>query len=203
MTTAHNSQEIGRAGRDGKQSQCLLYLCAEDLHLRESFARGDLPSKKSVADLLREILSSSPVNTPAGKVLEQNIYHLSKNFDIKQTVLNNIFAQLELRFELLRATTPKYTSYSYVHLKNFSWDQSPAAAAVRAHSKKATKLTNIDVDETARKTGVFRGDIVTKLNDLNDNRFIELRTGGVVNVYRIMKPLPTTPEEKGRIVDAL
>lgn len=80
---------------------------------------------------------------------------------------------------------------------------SPAATAVRAHSKKAAKLTYIDVDMAANDTGVFRNDIVTKLNDLNDNRFIELRTGGVINVYRIMKPLPTTPTERARISDTL
>lgn len=181
----------------------MLYLCAEDLHLRESFARGDLPSKKSVIELLGSVLSSQPVDTPAGKVLEQNVLQLSKTYDIKQTVLNNIFAQLELRFGLLRATTPKYTSYSYTDLKTFARDTSPAATAVRAHSKKAKTLTHIDVDAAARATGVFRGDIVTKLNDLNDNRIIELRTGGVVNVFRIMKPLPTTPTERAKITDAL
>lgn len=198
-----HSQEIGRAGRDGHLSQCLLYLCAEDLHLRESFARGDLPSKKSVVDLLSAIFSSPLVASPAGQVLEQNVYQLSKAHDIKQNVLNNIFAQLELRFELLRATTPKYTSYSYIGLKNFAWDQSPAAAAMRAQSKKAAKLTHIDVDAAARASGVFRGDIVSKLNELNDTRFIELRTGGVVNVYRIMKPLPSKPAEKAKIADSL
>ena len=77
------SQEIGRAGRDGLESHCMLYLCAEDLHLRESFARGDLPSKKSVNDLLHSVFSSSQVATAAGLVIEANGNQLSKEFDIK------------------------------------------------------------------------------------------------------------------------
>ena len=143
------------------------------------------------------------MQTPTGPVLEKNIYRLSKDFDIKQTVLNKIFAQLELRFELLRATTPKYTSYSYTALKNFAWDESPAAEAVRTYAKKVAKLTHIDVDAAARASGVFRGDIVTKLNELNDSRFIELRTGGVVSIFRIMKSLPSTAAEKRKVVDSL
>lgn len=135
--------------------------------------------------------------------MEQNIYQLSKNYDIKQNVLNNIFAQLELRCELLRATTPKYTSYSYTYKKNFEWDKSPAAVAVRQHSIKKSTLTHIDVDAASKASGVFRGDIVSKLNDMNDNRFIELRTGGVANVFRIMKPLPSTAVEKRKIADTL
>jgi len=77
------SQEIGRAGRDGRQSHCVLYLCAEDLHLRESFARGDLPSKSSVSGLLHEILSSKPVVGGTGPVVEASLYHQAQEYDIK------------------------------------------------------------------------------------------------------------------------
>lgn len=76
------SQEIGRAGRDGHQSQCILYLCAEDLHLRESFARGDLPSKLSVTKLLNDILSAEPSN-PVNPVIEVSLFSQSREFDIK------------------------------------------------------------------------------------------------------------------------
>lgn len=61
----------------------MLYLCAEDLHLRESFARGDLPSKSSVSALLHEVFSSKPVQTSYGPVIEANVNHQSRQFDIK------------------------------------------------------------------------------------------------------------------------
>lgn len=77
------SQEIGRAGRDDQESHCALFLCSEDLHLRESFARGDLPSKRSVSDLLQNILSTPSTASPGGNVIETNHYQQSKEFDIK------------------------------------------------------------------------------------------------------------------------
>ena len=85
------SQEIGRAGRDGLQSQCMLYLCAEDLHLRESFARGDLPSKASVTVLLNEIFNTKPSDDSL-PVIEANHYNQSKQHDIR--VSRNLEASL-------------------------------------------------------------------------------------------------------------
>ncbi|TKA44138.1 hypothetical protein B0A54_04904 [Friedmanniomyces endolithicus] len=197
------SQEIGRAGRDGEESHCMLYLCAEDLHLRESFARGDLPSKQSVTALLNQVFAKTPEITDRGLSIEGNMYAEAKEFDIKQTVLKNIYAQLELRFDLLRETTPKYNSYSYKSLVTTGRDTTPAAKAIRAIAKKASSLTHIDVDRAARTNGLSRNEIVAKLNAWHDKAYIDLRTSGVVNIYRVLRDLPSTQEEKSRIIDEL
>ena len=39
------SQEVGRAGRDGLPSTCLVLLAAEDIPVLEGFARGDTVNK--------------------------------------------------------------------------------------------------------------------------------------------------------------
>ncbi|SMY25216.1 unnamed protein product [Zymoseptoria tritici ST99CH_1A5] len=196
------SQEIGRAGRDGLESQCMLYLCADDLHLRESFARGDLPSKSSVRGLLQDVFKLHPSPAPENHI-EANFNQQSREFDIKANALGNIYAQLELSFNLLRATTPKYTKYSYKSLKNTEWDKSPAASALRKVTTKAKTLSHVDLDRAFQRTSVSRNDLVAKLNSWHDSHLIDLQTTGVVNVFRVMGKWPPSKAEAEKIVDEL
>lgn len=60
MMRSTREQEIGRAGRDGQQSECLLFLCAADMPTLEGFARGNTPSRNSIRDWLATISKASP-----------------------------------------------------------------------------------------------------------------------------------------------
>lgn len=117
--------------------------------------------------------------------------------------MGNIYAQLELRFNLLRATTPKYTKYSYKSLKNTEWDKSPAASALRKVTTKAKTLSHVDLDRAFQRTSVSRNDLVAKLNSWHDSHLIDLQTTGVVNVFRVMGKWPPSKAEAEKIVDEL
>lgn len=198
------SQEIGRAGRDGKISNCLFYVCSEDLDLREIFARGDLPSCESLRELLEDIFNPTNAKVAVDEKLQVSQYDQSRQFDIRPTTLSNVYAQLELRFELLRAVTPIYTKYSFTpngaYLSILSSDKSGAAAAIKSFSTQARTLYHIDVQAASLSKGINRADIVRKLNEWNDSQIIELRTAGVLNVYRVLKELPRTPDEINGLV---
>ena len=55
----HYYQEAGRAGRDGKDSQCILFFCSGDRRLHEHFMEESAPNKPALLELLR-LVEDSP-----------------------------------------------------------------------------------------------------------------------------------------------
>lgn len=116
--------------------------------------------------------------------------------------MKNIFAQLELRFGLIRETTPKYTQYQYKEL-SLPADNTPAGESIRKASKKAKTWTHIDVDAASRVKNVPRGTIIAKLNDWNERGYIQLDAKGVENVYLVLKTLPASVQERNALADSV
>ncbi|CAL3968406.1 unnamed protein product [Diplocarpon coronariae] len=201
------SQEIGRAGRDGMNSKCMFYVCGEDLHLRELFARGDLPSRESIRRLLEEIFDPKNTALPVDGELKFAHYAQEREYDIRSTALKNVYAQLELSYDLIRATTPLYTQYQYEagpsYDSTIARDKSPAAIAVKEFAKRAKKYHNIDIDAAANKYRLDRKIIIRKLNDWDSTGAVELKPKGVVNVYKILKKLPKKTEDIEKLVDEI
>lgn len=170
------------------------------------FARGDLPSRESLRSLLQDIFRSTNVSLPVGGEIRTNHYDQARDFDIRLTTLKNTYAQLELTHNLIRATTPVYTKYTYKVSSRYDSvleaDKSPAAAAIKKYGKKAKTWYNMDVDSLTISK-LPRTDIIRKLNDLDEGGVIELKTGGVQNVYKITQPLPRTGPAIEKYVDQI
>lgn len=172
----------------------MLYLCREDFWIKENFARGDLPSRNSLRNLLKEIFDGDVVKLPPGETFKVSHYHQSSQFDIRMSPLSVIYAALELRFNLIRATTPEYSSYKfeahgqyYPRLKSMN---TPESKAILKHAKKAKKFHSIDPTKVANDEGLRRNEIINLLNDLNNSGAIVLTVGGVEQKYKVMGKLP-------------
>ncbi|KAH8902493.1 ATP-dependent DNA helicase [Coniochaeta sp. PMI_546] len=204
-TIEEYSQQVGRAGRDGKPSSCMYYMCPDDFYLRENFARGDLPSESSLRSLLRDIFSEDVVKLQEGEVFKTSHYEQSREFDIRQSPLYVIYATLELRFGLIRAITPEYSEYKFVASSSYyrlvHADKSPEGQAIFKSAKKAQKWYKIDPTNIASSTGLPRTDIVRRLQQLHDQGAIELKAGGVEPRYRILNVLPKTDNDINDLVD--
>ncbi|GME39364.1 Helicase [Neofusicoccum parvum] len=199
------SQQIGRAGRDGLQSTCLLCLTPNDLYLQENLTYGDLPSKESVRRFLKDVFSPDHQQLDIGEKFVASHYSQTSEFDIRATTLSILYAKLELQFGFIRATTPQYSKYQYevVNERHIHGDKSTAAAVIKQHARKAKKYHNIDVDGASRAARCLRADLVRKLNAWNDGNIIELKTSGVEHVYRVLKKLPSADAEIEDILDKL
>ncbi|KAK1829734.1 P-loop containing nucleoside triphosphate hydrolase protein [Podospora conica] len=203
-TVEEYSQQIGRAGRDGKLSRCMFFLAPSAFYLRELFARGDLPSRRSLAGLINDIFSLAR-GLRVHDVFKVNHYKQEREFDIRSSPLSIIYATLELHYGLFRAITPEYSTYKYEAMPSYfpriQTDKSPEAKAIRNNAIKKTKYHDLDIAGACKKSGVSRMDIVRKLNYLDTHGVIKLQASGVEYRYQIQKQFPDTKAGINEIID--
>ncbi|KAG8919870.1 hypothetical protein FRC00_010810, partial [Tulasnella sp. 408] len=204
------SQEVGRAGRDGKTSQCVLFLLAGDRSILENFARGNTPSRESVRAFVARVCNDSKAqHVKPGDILVVNTNQYAKEYDIRDVTLGILFAQLELKFKLLRAVTPMYMVFEYktpdaaLFVAHAGSDTSPAARTILSHARLAKIWYHIDVDLASGVSGVSRTSLVVKLNDWHDSGWIELKATQRRNRYQVLKDMPDDENEIESIADQM
>src|SRR3954467_8087826 len=99
------SQEIGRAGRDGRESICELFACPDDVPTLENFTFGDTPTREALTGLLADV-----VERPVGAEFAVSEHELSVRNDLRALVLKTALTYLELD-GVLRQGTPFYGGY--------------------------------------------------------------------------------------------
>lgn len=203
-TVEEYSQQIGRAGRDGKTSDCMLYLCNADFYIRENFARGDLPSYEPFRKLIGDIFDHEVSRLRPNETFKKNLYEQMKEFDIKSSPLSVIYATLELHYNLIRAITPEYSQYQFEIIKrglyyqlmsNMKKMDRPEAKAIMDYAEQKTKYTHVDVNRITRETGFLRSNIIQILDHLDRDGIIQLTAKGVTPVFRVLQMLPQTKQE--------
>ncbi|MEF1307838.1 helicase-related protein, partial [Vibrio owensii] len=81
------AQEIGRAGRDGQRSECILLGNTSGLTVLENFVYGDTPEPSSINYVLEQIRE----NTPQWEVMA---LRLSRDSNIRQLPLKTLLVYL-------------------------------------------------------------------------------------------------------------
>jgi superfamily II DNA helicase RecQ len=76
-TLENYSQEVGRAGRDGLPSTCVMFLSSLDLPTLEGFCRGDTCSEKDLQLWLQEVVTKQPTKDGT---LDFNLYKQAKEY---------------------------------------------------------------------------------------------------------------------------
>ncbi|KAG1899302.1 ATP-dependent DNA helicase [Suillus fuscotomentosus] len=204
-TLENYCQEVGRAGRDGLPSTCLMFLSAPDIPILEGFCRGDTCSKRSLHLWLQEVALKTP---DRDGTLSFNNYQQSKEYDIRPTILGLSYAQLELEYNYIRAVTPLYSQYDISSRTADGWqkvmgDKSEAAKIIKMYWKPRGSTYQIDVVVVAQQSGQDRGDLARKISDWELSGWANVKASQVRARYKILNPLPMEKEEIANIAEMM
>jgi ATP-dependent DNA helicase RecQ len=92
------SQEIGRAGRDGKDSICEMLACGSDVTVLENFTYGDTPDPEAVSRIVEMVVRHSAE-------FDLSLYELSRACDVRSLVAGTLLTYLELA-DVIESTEP-------------------------------------------------------------------------------------------------
>ncbi len=192
------SQEIGRAGRDGKPSICEILVCPDDLNVLRNFAYGDTPSPSAVAGLVEEIFA-------AGDEVAWSLYALAGSHDVRQLVVRTLLTYLELD-GYLRAGTPTYSSYRFRPLmssaeilERFEGQRREFLRNLFRQARKAKTWFDVDLEHAARSLKTPRERLVRALDYLAEQQMLELQSSGVLHPYRRLR----RPDDAGALAAEL
>ncbi|MCP4663122.1 MAG: RecQ family ATP-dependent DNA helicase, partial [bacterium] len=192
------SQEIGRAGRDGKPSICEIFVWPDDLNVLRNFAYGDTPSPPAVAGLVEEVFA-------AGDEASWSLYDLAGRHDIRQLVVRTLLTYLELD-GYLQAGTPTYSSYRFRPLMSseeilarFEGERRQFLGRLFRHARKAKIWFDIDLERAARSLGTPRDRLVRAFDYLAEQKMLELQSTGVLHPYRRLR----RPDDVGALAAEL
>lgn len=185
-------QEIGRAGRDGQPSICESFVSVDDIPTLEGFIYGEMPSRKAVRSLITEIFSRVASLTDGKDEIEYSSYDLCYEFDIRETCMGQLFAQLDLSEGVLEETTPFFSRLECGLPPNANARKWPAPGSegdriIQASTMKRTVL-HVDTPEVSKATGLSYPRISRICDDLRHQEvFTKVKSCKLIHRSRVKK----------------
>ncbi|MEI6858946.1 MAG: ATP-dependent DNA helicase RecQ [Shewanella sp.] len=189
------AQEIGRAGRDGANSDCLVLANSDNLNTLENFVYGDTPESSAIAVVLDEINKAihSPSNSK-GQQWEVVLNSLSGQSNIRPLSLKTLLVYLEL-FNVIKPTYSYFAEYKYKLLKSeaeilavFNGERRDFVQAIFNHSDKAKIWFSVNFERLHQHYSSDRQRVLKAINYLDEKGMIELQTKQMTQVYDILDP---------------
>ncbi|WP_265467956.1 RecQ family ATP-dependent DNA helicase [Aeromonas salmonicida] len=180
------SQEIGRAGRDGHLSRCIVLANRAQLPVLENFVYGDTPDRAAIVTLL-EILSQS------GSEWEFGLLRLSNDTNIRQLPLKTLLVYLEMAGIIM----PAYSYFAEYRFKfvldkaeiltRFNPDRRQFLEQLFACAPQARSWCTMDFDALWQGYQGERHRAAAALDYLQQQGWIELESKQMTDVYRVLR----------------
>ncbi|TBU76284.1 RecQ family ATP-dependent DNA helicase [Phytopseudomonas daroniae] len=183
------SQEIGRAGRDGEASDCLVLANRDSLNVLENFVYGDTPERDGIIRVLEEIRA----NAEDGQ-WELTINALSDHSNIRQLPLKTLLVQLELR-GIIAPRYAYFAEYRFKYLieptallERFEGERRQFVEAIVNASTRARTWCTVDFEALYRGHQAERARVVKALDFFQERGWIELESKQMTDVYAVLQP---------------
>lgn len=185
------AQEIGRAGRDGLRSECLLLGNTAGLTVLENFIYGDTPEPASIDYILSQIREHSPL-------WEVIALRLSRDSNIRQLPLKTLLVYLEIA-KVIEAKYSYFAEYRFKFLQDqqfiinhFQGERRQFVEAIFTCSTKAKVWCQVDLEALWMNYQSERSRVVAALDYFHQNGWIELESKQLTDVYSV---LPATQNQ--------
>ncbi|WP_248732414.1 RecQ family ATP-dependent DNA helicase [Pseudomonas sp. MWU13-2517] len=180
------SQEIGRAGRDGEPSDCLVLANRDSLNVLKNFVYGDTPEQEGILRVLEELQAARQEGQ-----WEFLLRSLSEHSNIRELPLKTLLVQLELRGVI----APRYAFYAEYRFKyliepeallaRFSGERQQFVAAIIEVCKRARTWATVDFDALYQQHNAERNRVVKALDYFQEQGLIELESKQMTEVYSL------------------
>jgi ATP-dependent DNA helicase RecQ len=182
------SQEIGRAGRDGQPSDCLVLANRDSLNVLENFVYGDTPERDGIHHVLDELKAS----VPEGQ-WEFLLGPLADQSNIRALPLKTLLVQLELR-GLIAPRYAYYAEYRFKYLlepeallERFEGERKAFVAAIIQTSTRARTWATVNFEAMYTQYSAERNRVVKALDYFQEKGWVELESKQMTEVYSVLR----------------
>lgn len=179
------AQEIGRAGRDGQRSECILLGNTSGLTVLENFVFGDTPERSSISYVLGQIKEHQ-------SQWEVVPLRLSRESNIRQLPLKTLLVYLELA-KVIEAKFSYFAEYRFKFLQDqqfivnqFQGERREFVEAIFTCSTKAKVWCQVDLDALWMHYHSERSRVVAALDYFHQNGWVELESKQLTDVYSVL-----------------